>query len=215
MSLFLWTRPSPTRTELSVGSLLVARHGQSTWNAQGRWQGKADPELTALGEQQAQDAALHVGEISCVWASNLQRARLTASIIATAKGLEVEIDERLAERDAGEWEGLTRLEIEAGWPGFLAGHKRPNGFEPDESVAARGVEVLTEILGKAGDVRILVVSHSGVVRAIERQLGVAAGQLSNLGGVEFHLDSDGNLTIGERFMLLDASKVEITTPKQI
>lgn len=198
-----------------MGSLLVARHGQSTWNAQGRWQGKADPELTELGEQQAQDAALHIGDISSVWASNLQRARVTASIIATAKGLDVNIDERLSERDAGEWEGMTRLEIEAGWPGYLAGHKRPNGFEPDESVAQRGIEALTEILANGGDGRILVVSHSGVVRAIERHLGVAAGQLPNLGGVEFHLDALGELTIGERFMLLDGAKVEITTPKQI
>ena len=198
-----------------MGSLLVARHGQSTWNAQGRWQGKADPELTELGEQQAQDAALHIGDISGVWASNLQRARVTASIIATAKGLEVNIDERLSERDAGEWEGMTRLEIEDGWPGYLAGHKRPNGFEPDESVAQRGIEALTEILANGGDGRILVVSHSGVVRAIERHLGVSAGQVSNLGGVEFHLNALGELTIGERFMLLDGSKVEITTPKQI
>ncbi len=198
-----------------MGSLLVARHGQSTWNALGRWQGKADPELTALGEQQAQDAALHVGDISSVWASNLQRAKVTASIIAKAKGLEVNIDERLSERDAGEWEGMTRLEIEDGWPGFLAGHKRPDGFEPDESVAQRGIEALSEILANGGDGRILVVSHSGVVRAIERHLGVSAGQVSNLGGVEFHLNALGELTIGERFMLLDGSKVEITTPKQI
>ncbi len=198
-----------------MGSLLVARHGQSTWNALGRWQGKADPELTALGEQQAQDAALHVGDISSVWASNLQRAKVTASIIAKAKGLKVNIDERLSERDAGEWEGMTRLEIEDGWPGFLAGHKRPDGFEPDESVAQRGLEALTEILANGGDGRILVVSHSGVVRAIERHLGVTAGQISNLGGVEFHLNAIGELTIGERFMLLDGSKVEITTPKQI
>ncbi len=215
MSLYLWMQPLQTRTDSLVASLLVARHGQSTWNAQGRWQGKADPELTELGEQQAQDAALHVGDISSVWASNLQRAKVTASIIAKAKGLEVNIDERLSERDAGEWEGLTRLEIEAGWPGFLSGHLRPNGFEPDESVAARGIDALTEILLKSGDGRVLVVSHSGVVRAIERHLEVTAGQLSNLGGVEFHLNTMGALTIGERFMLLDASNVEITTPKQI
>lgn len=107
---------------------------------------------------------------------------MTASIIAKAKGLKVNIDERLSERDAGEWEGMTRLEIEDGWPGYLAGHKRPNGFEPDESVAQRGIEALTEILANGGDGRILVVSHSGVVRAIERHLEVAAGQLSNLGG---------------------------------
>ena len=46
---------------VSGASLLVVRHGQSVWNAEGRWQGRADPALTPLGEQQAADAALHVG----------------------------------------------------------------------------------------------------------------------------------------------------------
>jgi len=59
------------------------------------------------------------------------------------------------------------------------------------------------------------VSHSGVIRAVERALEVSAGQLSNLGGVEFHLDDAGRLAVGERVVLLDPSEVEITTPKQI
>jgi probable phosphoglycerate mutase len=196
-----------------VASLLVVRHGQSVWNAEGRWQGRADPPLTPLGEQQAADAALHVGAIDAVWSSDLERARRTAEIIATSLGLEVGIDPRLAERDAGEWEGLTRDDIEAGWPGWLAEHRRPPGFEPDDSVAARGMAVLTELA--RGEGRILVVSHSGVIRAVERALEVSAGQLSNLGGVEFHLDPTGHLAVGERVVLLDAREVEITTPKQI
>ncbi|MFM7618011.1 MAG: histidine phosphatase family protein [Actinomycetes bacterium] len=194
-------------------SLLVVRHGQSTWNAAGRWQGRADPALTDLGERQAADAALHVGPIDEVWTSDLARARRTAEIVAEHLGLVVRVDPRLAERDAGEWEGLTRDEIEAGWPGWLAEHRRPAGFEPDDVVAARGIEVLTELAGRAG--RLLVVSHSGVIRAVERALDVSAGQLSNLGGVEFHLDGAGRLAVGERVVLLDPGEVEITTPKQI
>ncbi|MFM7061288.1 MAG: histidine phosphatase family protein [Actinomycetes bacterium] len=194
-------------------SLFVVRHGQSTWNAAGRWQGRADPALTELGEQHAADAARHVGAIDEIWTSNLERARRTAEIVADHLGLAVRVDARLAERDAGEWEGLTRDEIEAGWPGWLAEHRRPPGFEPDDVVAARGVEVLTELAGRSG--RLLVVSHSGVIRAVERALAVSAGQLSNLGGVEFHLDAGGRLAVGDRVVLLDPSEVEITTPKQI
>jgi probable phosphoglycerate mutase len=194
-------------------SLLVVRHGQSVWNAEGRWQGRADPALTPLGEQQAADAARHVGPIDEVWASNLRRAHRTAEIIAATLGLEVRVDERLAERDAGEWQGLTRDEIEAAWPGWLAEHRRPPGFEPDEIVAERGIAVLEDLARRSG--RLLVVSHSGVIRAVERALEVSAGQLSNLGGVEFHLDPDGRLAVGERVVLLDAREVEITTPKQI
>ncbi|MFM7270781.1 MAG: histidine phosphatase family protein [Actinomycetes bacterium] len=196
-----------------MGSLLVVRHGQSTWNADGRWQGRADPPLTPLGEAQAADAALHVGAIDEVWSSDLERARRTAEIVAAALGLGASVDPRLAERDAGAWEGLTRDEIEAGWPGWLAEHRRPEGFEPDEAVAARGIEVLTELAARPG--RLLVVSHSGVIRAVERSLASTAGQLANLGGVEFHLDDDGRLTVGERVLLLGVGEVEVTVPKQI
>lgn len=204
-------RPT-TRADAPVASLLVVRHGQSTWNADGRWQGRADPPLTELGEQQAADAARHVGTVDEVWSSDLRRAHRTAEIVATALGLPVALDPRLAERDAGEWEGLTRDEIEAGWPGWLAEHRRPTGFEPDESVATRGIAVLTELAARPG--RLLVVSHSGVIRAVERALAATAGQLANLGGVEFHLEA-GRLTVGERVMLLDAAEVEVTVPKQI
>ena len=81
-------------------SLLVVRHGQSVWNAEGRWQGRADPPLTPLGEQQAADAALHVGPIDEVWSSDLQRAHRTAEIVAAHLGLAVRVDPRLAEHPA-------------------------------------------------------------------------------------------------------------------
>ena len=49
--------------------MLVVRHGQSTWNAEGRWQGQADPPLTELGERQAGDAAERVGMVDAIYAS--------------------------------------------------------------------------------------------------------------------------------------------------
>ncbi|MBA2326593.1 MAG: histidine phosphatase family protein, partial [Actinobacteria bacterium] len=71
--------------------LFLVRHGESTWNADGRWQGQADPPLSALGEEQACDAAarLAAGGFSRVVASDLQRARRTAEILAEALGLPV------------------------------------------------------------------------------------------------------------------------------
>src|SRR3954465_8515375 len=92
--------------------VLMVRHGQSTWNALGRWQGQADPPLSDLGRDQARAAARALGAMDAVFAPDLHRATETAHIIATDLGIgPVLIDERLRERDAGEWSGLTRDEI--------------------------------------------------------------------------------------------------------
>ena len=90
--------------------LLVARHGQSEWNALGRWQGHADVPLSDDGMRQAADAGLALGTFDAVWASDLQRALLTAQIIAEIIGIgPVMIDARLRETDVGPWQGLTSV----------------------------------------------------------------------------------------------------------
>src|SRR5688572_19392365 len=102
--------PSPTFTGVPEPPrrLLLLRHGQSTWNADGRWQGQADPPLSPLGEEQARDAArrLAPGQFSRVLASDLRRARQTAEILADALRLPVEVDPDLREIDVGDWQGL-------------------------------------------------------------------------------------------------------------
>jgi len=100
--------------------VLLIRHGQSEWNADGRWQGQADPPLTDLGRHQALHAARNLGTVDAIVASDLQRASETALIIAEALGIgPVVVEASLRERDAGEWSGLTRAEIERDWPGYL------------------------------------------------------------------------------------------------
>jgi len=203
-----------------VTRFLLARHGQSTWNADGRWQGHADPPLSELGERQAADAAVVLQRpasgiaVDRMWASTLQRARRTAQIIATDLALEVAVDARLQEVDAGEWTGLTRVEIEANWPGYLAEHRRPPGFETHEHLAARALEALREIAAASGDATVLVVTHGGVIGAVERHLGADWERTPNLGGREVHAHRDG-LELGARFLLLDPDDVEVTTPRQI
>src|SRR3954449_1914254 len=104
----------------SGAALLLVRHGQSEWNAVGRWQGQADPPLTELGREQARLAARSLGALDAIFASDLQRATETALIISNALGVgPVVIDPDLRERDAGEWSGLTRSEIEEQYPGYL------------------------------------------------------------------------------------------------
>jgi probable phosphoglycerate mutase len=201
--------------------LFLARHGQSVWNAEGRWQGQADPPLSELGASQAADAITVLTRpgssfptIDVMWASPLQRAHRTASIIAEGLGLDVAADLRLREVDAGEWSGLTRADIEAGWPGYLAEQRRPPGFESHESLAARALAAIADIRAAAPGRVVLVVTHGGVIGAVERHLGAPWERSPNLGGREL-LAGPGGLELAERFLLLDPDDVEVTTPKQV
>lgn len=195
-----------------MARILLVRHGQSVWNADGRWQGQADPPLSELGEQQAVAAARAVGLVDAIYTSDLTRARHTAELVAAQLGSDVAVDPRLRERDAGDWEGRTRSEIDEGWPGFLDSGRRPDGYEPDPSVLARALAALSAI-ATSHDGDVLVITHGGVVRTVERHLGGDAdGLIPNLGGR--WLDHDGEtMRLGARVVLLDESQV--TRPDQI
>ena len=201
---------SPARTRV-----LLARHGQSTWNADARWQGQADPPLSALGEQQALDAARHVDGIDALWSSDLRRARRTAELVGDHLGLEVRVDARFRERHAGEWQGRTRDEIEEEWPGYLATGGRPPGFETDDALLERVVAVLAELRSNHPGDAVLVVTHGGIVRTVERHLGdEAGGLLPNLGGRWISAAGErGEWALGDRVLLLE--DVTVTTPGQL
>ncbi len=208
-----------TNTE-SACRLFLVRHGQSTWNADGRWQGRADPPLSELGARQAEDvvSVLHrrFGEnmpVSRIWASPLMRAHQTADIIGRGLGLDLDFDPRLQEVDAGEWTGLTRDEIDAAWPGYLAEYKRPPGFETHDDLVARALEVLGEIAAESTG-KVLIITHGGVIGAVERHLGAEWERTPNLGGREL-IAGAGGLELGERFLLIDPDDVEVTIPTQI
>ena len=195
-----------------MARILLVRHGQSVWNADGRWQGQADPPLSELGREQAVAAARALGMVDAIYASDLERAHHTAELVATQLGADVVVAPNLRERSAGEWEGRTRAEIDEGWPGFLESGRRPDGYEPDDSVLARVLTAL-EAIAKAHDGDVLVVTHGGVVRVVERHLGGdAEGLIPNLGGLWLDHDDQG-LKLGERVVLLDESQV--TRPQQL
>ena len=187
---------SPTR-------LLVARHGQSEWNVIGRWQGQADPPLSDEGMRQAADAGLSLGMFDAIWASDLQRASLTANIIAEILGVgPVLIDARLRETDVGPWQGLNHAEVEAGWPGFLAERRRPVGFEPYDDAAERMLAVFRDIAAENPGGEVLVVSHGGVIRAVRRLLGAPSGHMPNLGASWFTV-RDEHVIAGDIVRLVD------------
>jgi broad specificity phosphatase PhoE len=195
--------------------LLLVRHGESTWNAQSRWQGQADPPLSPFGQRQAEDAVVRLAEIAtvtAVWASDLIRATRTAEIIAARVGVaEVRAEPRLRERDVGAWSGLTREEIEARWPGYLAARRSPPDFEGDDHLLARARAGLTAAVDGGGTGDVLVVTHGGVIRTIERSLGATPDRLPNLGGRWIVADSPTDLLLGERVVLLEPD--EVTLPR--
>jgi len=171
----------------------VIRHGESTWNAEGRWQGQADPPLTPRGEEQARIAAAAVGApIDRVVTSDLQRASATAAIMAAQLRVEsVDLEQGLRERHAGAWQGLTHREVEASWPGYLRDGLRPPGFEPSRSAGGRALDCLVDVAARVGSGTIVAVSHGGILRAMRKVL--SAGDdigFPNLSGQWFEVSGD-------------------------
>ena len=191
--------------------LLLVRHGQSVWNAENRWQGQADPPLSELGEEQARDAAarLHGAGFTHVVASDLQRARRTAEILAEALGLDVRLDPGLREIDVGDWTGLTRSEIEARWPRELADwsegrSESPLGGETRVHLAERARRSLTRLAGQASPGEwLLVVSHGALIRNLDRALGLPTESMPNLAGRWYKADGNGSLVPGKVVSLAD------------
>lgn len=204
-----------------VPRLLLVRHGQSEWNAAGRWQGQADPPLSDLGRLQAQAAAGAIGAVDAIVTSPLDRALRTAATISEAVGIgPVLVDADLQERHAGEWQGLTRAQIDDQYPGYLdpsAGtRRRPPGWEDDDVLLERVLGAIGRLVAVLdGADEVLVVTHGGVIYAIERHLGATFERIPNLGARRVTAEADGAFVLGERLVLVDPDAVTVTTPDQI
>lgn len=205
--------------------MLLVRHGQSEWNAVGRWQGQADPPLSDVGRRQARSAARSLGAVDAVFASDLQRATETAAIIAGELGVgPVVVDPDLRERDAGEWSGLTRAEIDDRYPGYLGaapgfgpGHeRRPPGWEADDSVRERALRALRRIAAAVGGGDVLAVTHGGLIYVLEHHLGHEGpvARLANGAGRWVVVDGEA-MALGDRVLLVDDDEAPVTVPKAI
>jgi probable phosphoglycerate mutase len=161
-------------SRVPASELLLIRHAESTWNPQGRWQGHEDPPLSERGRAQAEALAQALAGAGAarVYASDLQRARATAELLAARLGCELRIDVRLRELDVGGWGGLTREEIvrrdaerlarfDAGDASVAAG-----GGESRAALRVRACAALRELARSEPDGCIALVTHLGWLREV-------------------------------------------------
>ncbi len=153
--------------------LWLVRHGQSTWNAEGRIQGWADPPLSAQGQWQAEQIAGRLAsvELAAIYTSTQQRAVQTAQAIGTASGLTPIPDERFKEHGMGEATGHDWEWMIEKWPQLqeIASRGesiRPHipGAEPLPVFNRRMRAAFAELREKHPTGDVVVVSHGGAFR---------------------------------------------------
>lgn len=168
--------------------IILARHGETPWNAEGRYQGQVDIPLSAVGEAQAGalGARLDGVAITRAVASPLSRARRTAELaLGPARAPMLQIDPGLSEIAHGTWEGLLASEIHVQYPDLLQSWRdtphevlMPEG-ESLQHVFDRAWAALGRAMeGLAADDTLLVVAHDAVNRVLLcRVLGIPFGKL--------------------------------------
>ena len=165
--------------------VLFARHGESLWNAAGRWQGQADPPLSPRGREQARAlaASLAAEGVTERVSSPLARARDTAQIVADTLDLPVRFEPRLRERDAGACSGLTvevvKRRYAAELDGFRSGDPTAALGGGEDTIALRE-RVLAALADLAGEC-VVIVSHLGVLRALDRNARLGNASFVELG----------------------------------
>lgn len=137
--------------------LILVRHGQTEWNAGGRYQGQSNVALSETGRKQAISLAEHfpVNALDAIYASDLDRAKETAECVGQKLGVAVRMESAFRELSFGDWEGLTYQEISSRWP-----EEADKLFTaPDELVISNG-ETFQELQKRALDkIHLLYEKH--------------------------------------------------------
>ncbi len=148
--------------------LILVRHGQTTWNSEGRVQGHTDVPLSDLGRWQSERVAARLASepLHAIYSSDLQRALHTAQAIAAQHNLPVNADARLREIAKGEWEGRDWQEVRALYPAMFAAWQAnrdqvPHGAETLTQFAARLATLRDDIKRRHPDQTVLLVGHGG------------------------------------------------------
>ena len=154
--------------------IILVRHGETTWNTEGRYQGQEDTPLSPRGLAQGRAAAeaLKDTPIDAAVSSPLSRALTTCRFIADLHGFSVETDARLTEISHGTWEGRYADDIEANYPeGFHLWHTQPDLVQmPEgenlEDVRSRARAALEEIATRHEGKTVLIAAHDAVNKVL-------------------------------------------------
>jgi len=156
---------------MTPAQVYLARHGQTAYNLEGRFQGQQQVPLDDTGRAQALELAERAAAYAfrALWCSPLLRARETSDAVAARIGLVPQQDARLMETDAGDWTNHTFADVRARaqeqFDAFAAGN--PSfAFPGGESFAEQEVRVSAALRDvEAGTLPALVVCHGMVIRA--------------------------------------------------
>jgi len=157
-----------------VTKVIAVRHGECTWNREGREMGWKDSPLTPEGIAQAQVLATRLQKIGfdALYSSDLGRAQATAQYIADKSGAKIETDIRLRERNMGIFQGLTIAEMRRKYADIRREYEQrsssyiiPMGESADQR-QQRALECFEEFAGKHIGKTIVIVTHGGVLGGI-------------------------------------------------
>ena len=156
-----------------MGELILARHGETAWNVEKVFRGRADVNLDEVGIRQAELLGKYLSnwELEAIHSSPLRRALDTADSIARYQKIGVHIAEGLIDFDYGEWQSLPEQEVKRLYPAILnEWHNNPHKVEmPDgeslEDVKRRAVELVSDVLSRHQG-NVLLVSHRVVLKVL-------------------------------------------------
>jgi broad specificity phosphatase PhoE len=156
-----------------MAKLILARHGETAWNVEKIFRGRADVDLDEVGIKQAEllGKCLSDWKLEAIYSSPLKRALDTANIIARYQKVSVCIAEGLIDFDFGEWQSLPEQEVKRLYPAILdEWHDNPHkvkmpGGESLEDVRRRVVELVNDVLSRHQG-NVLLVSHRVVIKVL-------------------------------------------------
>jgi broad specificity phosphatase PhoE len=163
-------------TELSTTTVVLIRHGQTAWNLEDRFRGRANIPLDGVGLAQAEATARYVlahWAPGAVYCSPLLRARQTAEQIAQPLGVHERTHPGFLDIDYGAWEGYTHNDLrDQGWAKALEmWYSQPHdapipGGESLQTVRLRAIGALGEIVERHRGETVVIVAHTVVNRLI-------------------------------------------------
>lgn len=187
----------------NLTTFYIVRHGETSWNKEGRIQGHSDIPLSDIGEEQARNLGVKFKDLhfDLAFSSDLIRAKKTAELISLEKKLVVQTTETIRERAFGIHEGKYKdaLKTFDEYMEKLSDEEKyiytKDGVESDESLATRCITFLRETAVTHPGKTILVVAHGGVMRVLLRQFGYGTYQTLKHHAVSntawFKVESDG------------------------